>query len=177
MIDWSLFIGCVIGAAGGLPVGYFLGFRRVHTENGATVLKPTFDTRPWRQRLREANLDKVMQWGAERWLVVAMACMVLIGLVQITTVSYRYRTCSDRLWDTIIERSAISGDSELARRENDQATYDWAKAWLTLSEDPASSNRDQALVALRLYVDTYDDNIARQEVNARLRANKPFRRC
>ncbi|MFG1794122.1 hypothetical protein [Nocardia sp. NPDC049149] len=178
MIDWSLLIGCVIGAAAGLPVGYFLGFRRVRKEGGASVLVPMIDHRPLKQRIREANFRQALHWGAEHWLVALMTCMVLIGLVQITTVSYRYRTCNDVLWDTIIERSEIAGDTEQARQENDRATYDWAKSWLALSEDPAAAgNRDQAIVSLRQFVDTYDDNVARQEANAKLRANKPFQRC
>lgn len=178
LIDWSLLLGCAIGAAAGLPVGYFLGFRRVHGDGGESLLVPMIDHRPLRQRIREADLRQILQWAAGRWLAIFMICMVAIGLVQITTTSYRNRVCTNRLWDTIIERSAISGDTEEARRANDKATYDWAKAWLTLSEDPAAvGNRDQAIAALRLYVDTYDDNLARQEANARKRAERPFQRC
>lgn len=178
MIDWSLIVGCMIGAAAGLPVGYFLGFRRISDEDGAPVLVPMIDNRPLRQRVRDANFRQALRWASGRWLVILMACMVLVGLVQITTVSYRYRTCSNRLWDTIVERSEIASDTEAARRENDKATYDWAKSWLALSEDPgATGNRDQAIVALRQFVDTYDANVTRQDANARARADKPFQRC
>lgn len=177
MIDWSLLVGCAIGAAGGLPVGYFLGFRRVRTDDGEPALELVIDSRPLRQRIREANPRQALHWAAQRWLVVLMTCMVLVGLVQITTVSYRYRTCSDRLWDTIVDRSAISNDTEAARRENDEATYRWAREWLELSENPAGANRPEAIEALRQYVATYEENRARQEDNARLRADKPFQRC
>lgn len=178
VIDWSLFIGIAIGVLTGLPIGYFLGFKRVETADGEPLLVPTIDTRAFRQRLREANFKSALRWGGQNWLIVILVCIVLTGVAQMVSASYHYRTCTDRLWETIDARSAISADTETARRENDQAAADWAEAWLSLSERPNAPNvRAEATAALQKFVDTYNQNAARQEANARARADKPFQRC